>query len=149
MFRFAVDRDCAKNWQNPCSRRDFGVKAEHQSYVDDFVELNDRTRADLVLNASKLSRFRAFKQRMKANNKDKKISRIEFSYNFDSSLWSQEDIARFKRTNTRVKLGVSRGTRKDSQFRRNLEVAATTLEDKLKTQVTCLFIYICFIIPLF
>ena len=113
LFRFAVDKDRARNWQDFNNRKDYPIHGLHQEYVDFFAKLNGplavRTLGDFVLNAAQLSQFKRLKKKAKANNSGKKISRIEFSYNFDKALWSKEDMDRFTRMSTRVKLGISLG----------------------------------------
>ena len=117
LFRFAVDKDRARNWQDFNNRKDYPIHGLHQEYVDLFAKLNGnlplavRTLGDFVLNVAQLNQFKRLKKKAKANNSGKKISRIEFSYNFDKALWSKEDMdtSRFTRMSTRVKLGISLG----------------------------------------
>ena len=108
-----MDKDRARNWQDFNNRKDYPIHGLHQEYVDLLANLNGnlpvRTLGDFVLNVAQLSQFKRLKKKAKANNSGKKISRIEFSYNFDKALWSKEDMDRFTRMSTRVKLGISLG----------------------------------------
>ena len=99
LFRFAVNKNGAKDWQQPTSRRKNGLSDEQKCYMSDFEQSSHvavRSLGDLILNCAQKSKLKTIK-------KLHEMSRLDFSYHFDTKVFTEDQIATYMTSLTRVK----------------------------------------------
>ena len=104
LFRFAVDLDGAVDWQSPAQLRLAGgvVSKNQMDYIHLFRENFDKHKSKTTSRAEESLSCSAVKELKKINsnlekNKHLEVSRFAFSEHFNRLVYSDADIARFKR----------------------------------------------------